>query len=73
MKFLGRPPRFAPVPTASYGGPIDSQRPEERDRVPWDNGISPLRWSMELRSLRTRERSPRKPSSSLVKIWSLLQ
>jgi hypothetical protein len=25
---------------ASYGGLIDSQRPEARDRAPWDNGIN---------------------------------
>ena len=48
MKLLGRRLRADPD-LASGGGPIDSQRHEGRDRVPWDNGISldatPSEWS----------------------------
>ena len=44
MKFLGRGLRADPD-LASGGGPIDSQRHEGRDRVPWDNGISLTRWT----------------------------
>src|SRR5271168_865639 len=39
MKLVGHELRADPV-SASYGGLIDSQRPEGRDRGPWDNGIS---------------------------------